>query len=119
MMPHAHKALSKLFLLRLAIFLLALCIHPHLGLDGVLPDGELLLHDVSIAPSARIPVCPVLISYLPGTARFSTLCSMPACSSLALAAEQSSQLRRHKIGRSSHEGCYSNTPALSGSTGKS
>ncbi len=53
----------------LAVFLLALCIQAHLHLDGLFANGKLLLHYVSIAPSARIPVCPVLISHLQITAR--------------------------------------------------
>lgn len=49
---------------RLCLFLLALCVHPHLRLDGLLPDGQLLLDYIAIAASPSIPVCSVLIPHL-------------------------------------------------------
>ena len=83
---------SKLLIFWLAIFLLALCIHAHLHLDGLLPDGQLLLHNVPIAPSARIPVRPVLVSHLPVTAHVSKRCSVAAPSYTSPGHQAASQL---------------------------
>ncbi len=55
---------SRCIISALAALNLPLSIHAHLLLDGYLPRGQLLLHNVAIATSACVPICPVFVPHL-------------------------------------------------------